>query len=84
MVGAEDWVREAKRKGGFVVAAGEIAEHGEVVLDRYQRNFSVDKKMDEVPIWLKINFFFFIWGLWGGGGREKLLFQLVIILLWIC
>lgn len=22
------------------------------------RNFSVDKKMDEVPIWLKINFFF--------------------------
>lgn len=49
MVGAENWVREAKGKGGFVVSAGEIAEHGQVVLGRCQRKFSVDKKMDEVP-----------------------------------
>jgi len=49
VVGAENWVREAKGKGGVVVPAGEIAEHGQVVLGRCQRKFSVDKKMDEVP-----------------------------------
>lgn len=81
MVGAEKWVREAKRKDGFVVPAGESAEHGQVVLDGCQRKLSVDKKMDEVPMWLKITIFF-IWGLWGGGGREKLLFQLMM--LWFC